>query len=138
MLTCPKSDWSALSDGVLAVSQNPARCINAQGYYVALLPTYPIALRVFGGIVVPSALFIVSVFEHEFWRRICPLYFFSQLPRALGSRTLLKIERNAWLQNNHLYLQFGLFFSGITARILVVNSVRSITGIFFCLRCWLR
>ncbi len=42
--------------------------------------------------VVPSAIFVVLVFGHEFWRRICPLYFFSQLPRALGMKPLLNIE----------------------------------------------
>ena len=85
-----KSDWSALSDGVwvLAVAQDPAYCINAQGYCVPL------------------------------W---------------LGLSPLLKIEQNQWLQDNRLYLQFGLFFLGITARILVINSVRPIAGIFFML-----
>ena len=133
VLTHPKSDWSALSDGVLALAQDPARCIDAQGYCVPLLPAYPIALRVFWGMVIPSAIFVVLVLGHEFWRRICPLYFFSQWPRALGFQPLLNIEQNQWLQKNHFYLQFLLFFIGITARILVVNSVRSVTGIFFIL-----
>lgn len=133
VLTHPKSDWSPLSDGVLAVAQDPAQCVDAQGYCVPLLPAYPIALRVFWGMVIPSAIFIVFVFGHEFWRRVCPLYFFSQLPRALGLQPLLKIEQNQWLQNNHLYLQFGLFFLGITARILVINSVRPVAGLFFML-----
>ena len=133
VLTHPENDLSPLSDGVLEIAQDPARCVNAQGYCVPLLPAYPIALRVFWGMVVPSAIFIVLVFGHEFWRRICPLYFFSQLPRALKLQPLLKIEQNRWLQNNHFYLQFILFFLGITARILVTNSVRPVAGIFFIL-----
>lgn len=130
-LTHPENDLSPLSDGVLAIAKDPSRCVDAQGYCVPLLPAYPIALRVFWGMVVPSAIFIVLVFGHEFWRRICPLYFFSQLPRALGLQPLLKIEQNLWLQNNHFYLQFVLFFLGITARILIINSVRPVAGVFF-------
>ena len=133
VLTHPENDLSPLSDGVLAIAKDPTRCIDAQGYCVPLLPAYPIALRVFWGMVVPSAIFIVLVFGHEFWRRICPLYFFSQLPRALKLQPLLKIEQNKWLQNNHFYLQFILFFLGITARILVINSVRPLAGMFFIL-----
>ena len=131
VLTDPQSDWSFLSDGVLAIAQDPTQCIDAQGYCVPLQDSYPIGLRVFWGMVVPSAIFIVLVFGHEFWRRICPLYFFSQLPRALGFEPLLKIEQNQWLRKNHFYLQFVLFFLGITARILLVNSVRPAAGVFF-------
>jgi len=36
------------------------------------------------GAVVPTSIFILLVFGHEFWRRICPLSFLSQIPRALG------------------------------------------------------
>ena len=133
VLTHPESDWSPLSDGVLALAQDSARCIDAQGYCVSLLPAYPISLRVFWGMVIPSAIFVVLVLGHEFWRRICPLYFFSQWPRALGFQPLLNVEQNQWLQKNHFYLQFLLFFIGITARILLVNSVRTATGTFFIL-----
>lgn len=133
VLTHPENDLSPLSDGVLAIAQDPAQCIDTQGYCVSLLPAYPIGLRVFWGMVVPSAIFVVLVFGHEFWRRICPLYFFSQFPRALGFQPVLKIEQNRWLQNNYFYLQFVMFFLGIMARILIVNSVRPLAGIFFIL-----
>ena len=43
---------------------------------------YPIGARVFWGMVVPSAIMIVLVFGHETWRRICPLYFLSQIPHV--------------------------------------------------------
>ncbi len=132
VLTQPENGWSWLADPSLAVATDPDRCVSAQGYCVPLAP-YAIGTRVFWGMVVPSAIFVVLVFGHEFWRRICPLYFFSQLPRALGMKPLLQIERNTWLQNNHFYVQFVLFFLGISARILLVNSVRFAVGAFFIL-----
>lgn len=132
VLTQPENDWSWLADPALAVAADPTQCVSAQGYCVPLEP-YAIGTRVFWGMVVPSAIFIVLVFGHEFWRRICPLYFFSQLPRALGLKPLLDIERNIWLQNNHFYVQFVLFLLGITARILLVNSVRPAVAVFFIL-----
>lgn len=131
MLTHPENDWSVLSDGVLA--QNFGECITAQGYCVPLRSAYPIGLRVFWGMVVPSAIFVVLVFGHEFWRRICPLYFFSQFPRALGLKPVLNIEQNQWLKNNHFYVQFVLFVIGIAMRILLTNSVRPVAAIFFIL-----
>ena len=71
------SDWSPLIDRNLA--QNPSACVMVQGT-CADIASYPIATRVFWGMVVPSAIFVVLVLGHEFWRRICPLYFFSLLP----------------------------------------------------------
>ena len=132
VLTDPGNAWSPLADENIAIANNPAQCISAQGYCIALAP-YAIGTRVFWGMVVPSAIFIVLVFGHEFWRRLCPLYFFSQLPRALGMKPLLNIDGNQWLQTYHIYVQFGLFYLGITARILLVNSVRPAVGLFFLL-----
>ena len=77
---------------------------------------------------------LLLVFGHETWRRICPLSFLSQIPRALGiqrqrkivnNRTgkvryeLVKVAQDSWLGCNHLYLQFGLLFLGLTLRILL-------------------
>lgn len=132
VLTHPDNPWSWLADSTIAVSTDPTECIRVQNYCIPLEP-YAIGTRVFWGMVIPSAIFIVLVFGHEFWRRICPLYFFSQLPRALGVKPLLNIEQNTWLRNNHFYVQFVLFFLGITARILLVNSVRPALGLFFIL-----
>jgi len=130
VLTNPENSWSWLADRSIAIATNPTQCINAQGYCIPLAP-YPIGLRVFWGMVVPSAIFIVLVFGHEFWRRICPLYFFSQLPRALGLQPILKIEQNAWLRQNHFYVQFILFYLGITGRILFFNAMRPVAAVFF-------
>jgi hypothetical protein len=73
---------------------------------------------------------IVLVFGHETWRRICPLYFLSQIPRALGLKPRLNIKKNTWLTRNHFYLQFALLFIGLNFRILFVNSARLALGLF--------
>lgn len=129
-LTHPEHHWSPLADHTIAIAQDSSQCIVTQIHCVDIQP-YPIGTRVFWGMVVPSAIFIVLVFGHEFWRRICPLYFFSQIPRALGMKPLLNIKRNQWLQKNHFYVQFVLFFLGITGRILIFNSVRPAVAILF-------
>lgn len=130
VLTHPENTWSPLADEAIALAQDPMLCVKAHADCVIQTP-YAIGTRVFWGMVIPSAIFIVLVFGHEFWRRICPLYFFSQLPRALGMKPLLDVQRNQWLQENHSDIQFMLFFLGITARILLVNSVRPVAGLFF-------
>ena len=104
--------------------------------------------RIFWGIVIPCAIMILLVFGHELWRRICPLSFLSQIPRALGiqrkrkivnSRTgkvryeIVKVQKNSWLARNHLYLQFALLCTGLIARILFLNSDRIVLGSFLLL-----
>ena len=91
---------------------------------------YPVGARIFWGMVVPTAIMILLVFGHETWRRICPLYFLSQIPRKLGLKPLLDIHKNSWLTRNHFYLQFFLFFIGLNSRILFINSARLALGLF--------
>jgi 4Fe-4S binding domain len=131
-LTDPNHTWSLLRDPGLMTVNDPAHCIQVQGTCLALVP-YPIGTRIFWGMVIPSAIVIVLVFGHETWRRICPLYFFSQIPRALKLKPLLDIEQNQWLQRNHFYLQFALFFMGLNARILFINAARPVLGCFLLL-----
>ncbi|MEM9541575.1 MAG: 4Fe-4S binding protein [Cyanobacteria bacterium P01_E01_bin.42] len=128
--TDPNHAFSPFGDRVLALEVS--QCVKVQGQ---CLPerVYPIGARVFWGTVVPSGILIVLVLGHEFWRRLCPLYFLSQIPRALGLKPILRISRSRWLQNNHLYLQFFLLFLGLNARILFVNSTRWLLGSFLLL-----
>ncbi len=106
---------------------------------------YPIGAAVFWSIVVPSSIFILFVFGHEFWRRICPLAFFSQIPRALGwqrkrnqinartgkqRKVVISLDQNSWLAKNHLLVQLGLFYVGLCLRLLFVNSNRTALGVF--------
>ena len=108
------------------------QCVQVQEECLAETP-YPMGTRIFWGMVVPSAVAIVFVFGHETWRRICPLYFLSQIPRALGLQPRLNIKRNRWLVHNHLYLQFFLLFIGLNCRILFINSARPVFGGFLIL-----
>ena len=119
--TYPNNSFSPFRDSL--------RCVLVQGKCLPEQP-YPIGTRVFWGMVIPTAIAILLVFGHEFWRRICPLYFLSQIPRALNLKPLLDINKNSWLVKNHFYLQFSLLFIGLNARILFINSDRLVLGIF--------
>lgn len=100
---------------------------------------YQIGARVFWTMIVPVIPLFLMVFGHEAWRRICPLSLMSQLPRYLGwqrqrtvvrrrtgklERTLALIPRGGWLDRNAWYVQFGILFAGLNARILFINSDR--------------
>jgi hypothetical protein len=105
-------------------------CITVQGNCLPEIP-YGMAARIFWAMIVPAGLVIIFVFGHEMWRRICPLSFLSQIPRALGiqrrqkgSSKAVVVEKDSWLGRNHLYLQFAFFFLGLNIRILFVNSDR--------------
>ncbi|ELR99258.1 FHA domain-containing protein [Gloeocapsa sp. PCC 73106] len=107
---------------------NELHCAKVQGECLPNLP-YAMGARIFWAIIVPIAIMVLMLFGHEFWRRICPLYFFSQIPRALGIKNKI-VQEDSWLGRNHLYLQFGLFFLGLNIRILFVNSDRLALFIF--------
>ena len=122
---------------------DPDLCIKVQG---VCLPqsSYQLGAPIFWGIVVPSSIFILLVFGHELWRRICPLSFLSQIPRALGKQRqkkytdksgkvryeIYKVPKNSWLARNYLYLQLSLLFLGLCGRILFYNSDRLVLGSF--------
>jgi hypothetical protein len=121
-----------------------SNCLKVQGACLLKQP-YSIGARIFWTVVIPSAIVILLVFGHEFWRRICPLYFFSQIPRALGIQRKRKtvysdtgsvrselagIEKESWLGRNYLFLQFGLLYLGLNIRILFVNGDRIAMGLF--------
>ncbi len=127
-LTDPNWDgFSPIKDYFLLDANSPETCVRLQGECQPQPPYYPGA-RIFWGAIVPIGLTIVFVLGHEFWRRICPLYFLSQIPRALGIKPRVDFKKkeydNHWLKKNHLFLQFVLFFIGLNVRILFVNSDR--------------
>ena len=82
-LTDPNHPWSPL--------RLTDSCIPLQGKCIVEQP-YALGTTVFWGAVVPAAIFILLVFGHELWRRICPLSFLSQIPRALGWQRQFKRE----------------------------------------------
>ena len=122
---------------------HPEACVLVQGQCLEEM-AYPMGAPIFWGMVVPSSIFILLVFGHDLWRRICPLSFISQIPRSMGwerkrkrpSKSgkvryeLVKVDKKGWLAQNHFYLQFGLFFIGLCSRILFVNSNRLALGVF--------
>ena len=123
---------SPFRDRTIALASIPDRCVRVQGECLVETP-YPMGTRLFWGMIVPSAIAIVFVLGHETWRRICPLYFLSQIPIALGLKPRLRINNNSWLVRNHLYVQFALLFIGLNFRILLINSVRMVFGCFLLL-----
>ncbi len=112
-------------------------CIKVQEVCLPEIP-YSMTARIFWAMIVPLGLILIFITGHEVWRRICPLSFFSQIPRALGIQRrkkitsesgktryqLFTVEKDSWLGKNHLYLQFAFFFLGLNIRILFVNSDR--------------
>jgi CRP-like cAMP-binding protein len=129
-LTVPDHPWSLL--------RLPDTCVQVQGKCLVEQP-YPLGTTLFWGAIVPAAIFILLVFGHELWRRICPLSFLSQIPRALGWQRqfkrenkqtgkvryeLAKVDANSWLGKNYPYLQFGWLFVGLCGRILFFNADR--------------
>lgn len=141
----PISPWLTDPNNTLSPLRiEPEVCVKVQG--VCLEQTsYALGARLFWTAIVPAAIFILLVFGHELWRRICPLSFLSQIPRALlrqrqhrrvdpktgrTSYELAKVKKNSWLGRNYSYLQFGLFYLGLCIRLLFVNSDRLALGIF--------
>ncbi|MFM7466166.1 MAG: cyclic nucleotide-binding domain-containing protein [Cyanobium sp.] len=128
--TTPDHPWSPL--------RLPNTCVEVQGRCLVQTP-YPLGTTLFWGAVVPSAIFVLLVFGHELWRRICPLSFLSQIPRALGlqrqtakqhpktgeiRQQLAKVPPDSWLAKHYPALQFGWLFVGLCGRILFFNADR--------------
>lgn len=104
-------------------------CFQFQGECRPLSP-YPMGARIFWGMVLPLSILTLLILGHEAWRRICPLSFMSQIPRALGWQRKRIVNEKSWLAHNALSLQFGLLFIGLNLRLLLVNSDRLLLGIF--------
>jgi hypothetical protein len=118
-------------------------CINFQGACIHSSP-YAMGARIFWSMVIPSAIVLLLLFGHEAWRRVCPLSFIAQLPRALGiqnkrltvkptgdfAHTPVKVSKDSWLGRNYLYLQFFLLFLGLNIRLLLVNSDGLALGLY--------
>lgn len=149
--TQPENTWSPFAldprlldpDRCAEVATVQGKCINPEQ-----IGPYPLATVMFWGMIIPTAIVLLMVFGHELWRRICPLSFLSQIPRALGrqrqkkkvnARTgavrleLAKVSKDSWLGRNHLYFQFGFLCVGLCLRILLVNADRLFLGIFLLL-----
>jgi hypothetical protein len=123
---------------------NPSQCVQVQGRCLPQTP-YALGTMIWWSMIVPAAIAILFVLGHDLWRRICPLSFLSQIPRALGIQRqrrvlhpvtgqvqleLISIGADSWLGKYHLGVQFGLFVCGLGLRILCLNTDRTMLGIF--------
>jgi len=128
--TSPDHPWSPL--------RLADKCVAVQGRCLVESP-YPLGTTIFWGAVVPAGIFILLVFGHELWRRICPLSFISQIPRALGRQRqtakrnpktgeirhqLARVPPDSWLAKYYPFLQFGWLYAGLCGRILFFNADR--------------
>ncbi len=121
--------------GIPGLRVDLTRCIPVQGQCLSLETSYGLGAPVFWGLIVPAAIFILLILGHDLWRRICPLSFWSQIPRALGiqrkvtkgKRTEVpRIPADSWLGKNYLYVQMAWFFLGLNARLLGINNHRGL------------
>lgn len=113
-----------------------------------VLPQKPYAMgaRMFWTMVLPCVPLFMMLFGHETWRRICPLSLSSRIPYYLGlqwmrktfNRQTGKVERKAaviapdsFVARWHLPIQFMFLTAGVTARLLFINSDRSLLAFFF-------
>ncbi|MEP0776830.1 4Fe-4S binding protein [Microcoleus sp. ZQ-A2] len=143
----PISPWLTYPNRGSLLQIHPEVCVPVQGKCLELHP-YALGAPIFWGAIIPLAIAILLVFGHELWRRICPLSFLSQIPRALGwqrqkRRTdpktgkvryeLAKVPKQSWLARYHGYLQFGLLYLGLCSRILFINANRLALGTFLLL-----
>lgn len=76
-------------------------------------------LWVWAGVIAALPLFWV-VGGFHLWRRICPLAFFSQLPRLMGRPGDRKVT--GWLAENALVAQLGVMVVALSARLLWING----------------
>ena len=119
-------------------------CVSIQGKCLTQA-AYVLAPRIFWGMIVPLSIATLVFFGHESWRRICPLSFFSQIPRQLGigrkvqkisptsgiaRRELVGVAADSWLGKNYLYLQLCLLYLGLNIRILFTNGNGAGLGTF--------
>ncbi len=105
---------------------------------------YSLGARIFWTMAVPIVPLFLMVFGHEAWRRICPLSLASQIPGYAGfrrfrskldrrtgliSRKIPLISPTGWLARHTWYVQFGMLFSGVTVRLLIINTDRHAMGV---------
>lgn len=119
--------------------------VAVQGQVLQQKP-YAMGARMFWTMVLPCVPMFMMLFGHEAWRRICPLSLSSRIPYYLGlqwmrkifNRQTGKVERKAatiapdsFIAKWHLPIQFFFLTSGVTARLLFINSDRSVLAYFF-------
>lgn len=139
----PYSTFLTRPDNLLSPFHISTSIVVVQDQTLTATP-YSLAARIFWTMAVPLMPLFLMVFGHEAWRRICPLSFASQIPGYMGlqryrsrlerrtglvNRRVALINPTGWLARHSWYVQFGLLFTGVTVRILIINSDRHALGI---------
>lgn len=137
-------DWRGAAPGTC-----DARCPRIQGRCLVNAP-YSMAVRIWWTIIFPFVPLALLLLGHETWRRVCPLGAVSQLPRWFGvqrkakrlnpetglvEKKLVLVKPDGWLARNHLYLQFGLLWVGLSLRLIGINSEGWFLGGFLLFAC---
>lgn len=119
--------------------------VAVQGQVLEQKP-YAMGARMFWTMVLPCVPMIIMLLGHEAWRRICPLSFASRIPYYLGIQWLRKtfnrqtgkvekkpatISPDSFLSRYHFPIQFIFLSTGVTARLLFINSDRWVLAAFF-------
>jgi CRP-like cAMP-binding protein len=63
------------------------------------------------------------------WRNFCPLAFFSKISQKL--QWIPKRKVPAWFENNLYYFQYGLLFTALALRLIILNYHTEFLGLFF-------
>ena len=141
----PVTPQMTMPDNVGSPFHLQGKTVMVQGQVMTEAP-YHMTNRIFWTMLIPVLPLFFMVAGHEAWRRICPLSFVSQIPRYFGlnrkrsvlikrtgqiEKQLALVGRDTWWRKNVWYIQFGLLFLALNARILFVNSDRTALGLFF-------
>src|SRR5262245_8878943 len=119
--------------------------VMVQGQALEQAP-YPMGVRIFWTMLLPWLPMFLMVLGHEAWRRVCPLSFFSQIPRMLGTQAHVRrfnrttglvdaklrlVEPGSWLKEHFWYVQFGLLAAGLCLRLIGINASGPALATFF-------
>lgn len=99
--------------------------------------------QIFWASVVPLSVLLLVVHSHELWRKLCPLAFISRLAGSLGlqrrrpshhdQQKAASVSAHSWLGRHHVRLQWSLFITGLSLRLLMLNNTPQLLGLFLLL-----
>jgi hypothetical protein len=143
----PITPWLTRPENLSSPFRLTDHAVVVQGQALEQSP-YPMGVRIFWTMLLPWLPMFLMVLGHEAWRRVCPLSFFSQIPRMLGSQSRLRrfsratgmveeklrlVEPNSWLKEHFWYVQFGLLATGLCLRLIGINASGPALATFFLL-----
>ena len=141
----PVTPWFNRPDNLASPFRLGGHVVMVQGRALEQ-PPYAMGRRIFWTMLLPFIPLILMVFGHEAWRRMCPLSFYSQIPRMLGKQSRLRsfsrttglvserlrlVDPESWLRKNFWYVQFGFLAFGLSTRLVAINGSGPALGVFF-------